>query len=170
MAALARVGRMFTTCPYDRLQYWSGVTYSVGSAIFVAESALLFLPLVIHGMEIPPLVEQYAPPLLFFFGALFCFEVGAFADYMDCINNSSSIDKNDPENLIFAKKNKLTVTIRTIRSNSNASNHGDTIHERRTKRWRLLPSWHRHMGDMTCIANICESCLCTMRASLKALR
>jgi hypothetical protein len=79
--------RMFTTCPYWEMSFWSGWTYSVGSALFVIDGFWSWLPVGWPSTSFSG-EEKWGVPLLFFFGAMF-YQVGAVTAYLEAINDGS---------------------------------------------------------------------------------
>lgn len=79
--------RMFTTFPYWDMAFWSGWSYTVGSALFVLDGCFAFTPIAFPWTEWAG-ESTYAVPLLFFFGALF-YQVGAVAAYLEAVNDGS---------------------------------------------------------------------------------
>jgi hypothetical protein len=79
--------RMFSTFPYWDMSFWSGWSYSIGSALFVIDGFWAWLPLVAPGSEFSG-QSKYGVPLAFFFGALF-YQLGAVMAYLEAINDGS---------------------------------------------------------------------------------
>ncbi|KAF2762874.1 hypothetical protein EJ05DRAFT_18111 [Pseudovirgaria hyperparasitica] len=80
--------KMFFTFPYWDMAYWSGMTYSIGSALFVVDGVLAW-GAVAYGEEfVSRSAETYGGPLSFFIGALF-YQVGAVAAYLEAVNDGS---------------------------------------------------------------------------------
>jgi hypothetical protein len=79
--------RMLTTFKYWDISWWSGFTYSIGSALFVIDGFWAWLPLGWPSTEFVG-ESKYGVPLAFFFGALF-FQVGAVMAYLEAINDGS---------------------------------------------------------------------------------
>ena len=81
------IWRMFTTFPYWDMSFWSGWSYSVGSALFVIDGFWSWLPLIAPSTDFPG-NSKYGVPLGFFFGALF-YQLGAVMAYLEAINDGS---------------------------------------------------------------------------------
>lgn len=78
---------MFTTFPYWDMSFWSGWSYSIGSALFVVDGFWAWLPVGWPGTEFSG-ESKYGVPLVFFFGALF-YQLGAVMAYLEAINDGS---------------------------------------------------------------------------------
>ena len=81
------IWRLFSTFPYWDMSFWSGFTYSVGSALFVIDGFWSWLPLAAPSTEFHG-ESKYGAPLAFFFGALF-YQTGAVMAYLEAINDGS---------------------------------------------------------------------------------
>ena len=81
------VWRLFSTFPYWDMSFWSGFTYSIGSALFVIDGFWAWLPLAAPSTENEGLTT-YGVPLAFFFGACF-YQTGAVMAYLEAINDGS---------------------------------------------------------------------------------
>lgn len=79
--------RMLTTFPYWDMAFWSGWSYTIGSALFVLDGAFAWLPAAFPATEFPG-EGTYGVPLCFFFGALF-FQIGATVAYFEAVNDGS---------------------------------------------------------------------------------
>lgn len=79
--------RMFSTFPYWDMSFWSGISYSIGSALFVIDGFWAWLPLGWPSTEFDG-ESKYGVPLCFFFGALF-YQLGAVMAYFEAINDGS---------------------------------------------------------------------------------
>ncbi|KAI5363542.1 hypothetical protein Slin14017_G055060 [Septoria linicola] len=80
--------RMATTFPYWDMSFWSGSSYTIGSALFVADGALAWGPVAFGvGFESAS-ADKLGGPLCFFIGALF-YQVGAVAAYLEAVNDGS---------------------------------------------------------------------------------
>lgn len=79
--------RVITTFPYWDMAFWSGWSYSIGSALFVIDGAFAFGPIAFPSTAFSGEAE-YAVPLLFFIGTLF-YEVGATMAYLEAVNDGS---------------------------------------------------------------------------------
>ncbi|GIZ48698.1 hypothetical protein CKM354_001174800 [Cercospora kikuchii] len=80
--------RMATTFPYWDMSFWSGASYTIGSALFVADGALAWGPVAFGvGFETAS-ADKLGGPLCFFIGALF-YQVGAVAAYLEAVNDGS---------------------------------------------------------------------------------
>ena len=79
--------RMITSFLYWDMSFWSGWSYSVGSALFVIDGFWSFLPLAKPSTEFAG-EEKYGVPLAFFFGALF-YQLGAVMAYLEAVNDGS---------------------------------------------------------------------------------
>jgi hypothetical protein len=96
--------KMFTTFPYWDMAFWSGWSYTIGSAVFVIGGAFSWGPLQVPGSEFPGEAE-YGVPLTFFFGVLF-YQIGAVMAYLEAVNDGSFhgsamrriMDGNEEEN------------------------------------------------------------------------
>jgi hypothetical protein len=80
--------RMFTTFPYWDMAFWSGWSYTFGSALFVVTGVLSWGPIAYGESFEAPKAETYGGPLAFFFGALF-YQVGAVTAYLEAVNDGS---------------------------------------------------------------------------------
>lgn len=80
--------RMCTVFPYWDMAFWSGWSYTIGSALFVADGALAWGPVAFGESFESASAEKYGGPLCFFFGALF-YQVGAVAAYLEAVNDGS---------------------------------------------------------------------------------
>ncbi|KAJ9606351.1 hypothetical protein H2200_009312 [Cladophialophora chaetospira] len=81
------IWRMFTTFRYWDMSFWSGWSYSIGSALFVICGFWAWLPLGWPDTEFPG-ETKYGVSLTFFFGTLF-FQLGAVMAYLEAINDGS---------------------------------------------------------------------------------
>ena len=72
---------------YYNMTYYSGISYSIGSALFVIDGAFSWVPIKWPETEFAG-ESEWAVPLLFFIGALF-YQVGAVMAYLEAINNGS---------------------------------------------------------------------------------
>ncbi|TKA74675.1 hypothetical protein B0A55_04705 [Friedmanniomyces simplex] len=81
------IARMFTTFPYWDMAFWSGWSYSIGSALFVIDGAFSWGPLAFPSTEFAG-ESKYGVPLCFFFGALF-YQLGAVVAYLEAVNAGS---------------------------------------------------------------------------------
>ncbi|EME41196.1 hypothetical protein DOTSEDRAFT_73578 [Dothistroma septosporum NZE10] len=80
--------RMCTTFAYWDMAFWSGWSYTIGSALFVANGVLAWGPKAFgEGFESATTVK-YGPALTFFFGALF-YQIGAVTAYLEAVNDGS---------------------------------------------------------------------------------
>ncbi|KAK4556488.1 hypothetical protein LTR86_006632 [Recurvomyces mirabilis] len=79
--------RMFTIFPYWDMAFWSGWSYTIGSALFVIDGAFSWSILAFSYTEFKG-EEKYGVPLCFFFGALF-YQVGAVMAYLEAVNDGS---------------------------------------------------------------------------------
>ena len=79
--------RMFATFPYWDMAFWSGWSYTIGSALFVIDGALSWGPLAFPSTEFEG-ESTYGVPLCFFFGALF-YQIGAVMAYLEAVNDGS---------------------------------------------------------------------------------
>lgn len=82
------IWRMLTTFPYWDMAFWSGWSYTLGSALFVATGVISWGPIAFgEGFETPS-AETYGGPLTFFFGALL-YQIGAVTAYLEAVNDGS---------------------------------------------------------------------------------
>lgn len=81
------IKRMFTTFPYWDMAFWSGWSYTIGSALFVMDGAFAWTPAAFPENEFEG-EETYGVPLCFFFGAIF-FQIGAVMAYFEAVNDGS---------------------------------------------------------------------------------
>ena len=81
------IRKMFTTFPYWDMAFWSGWSYTVGSALFVIDGFWAWLPIIAPSSEFTG-ESEYGVPLAFFFGALF-YQLGAVMAYLEAINDGS---------------------------------------------------------------------------------
>ena len=79
--------RMLTTFPYWDMAFWSGWSYTIGSALFVMDGAFAWTPAAFPENEFEG-EEKYGVPLCFFIGALF-FQIGATMAYFEAVNDGS---------------------------------------------------------------------------------
>jgi hypothetical protein len=77
---------MATTFPYWDMAFWSGSSYTIGSALFVVDGVLAWGPQAYGEGWISADTEKYVGPLCFFIGALF-YQVGAVAAYLEAVND-----------------------------------------------------------------------------------
>ena len=83
------LGRMFTTFPYWDMAFWSGWSYTVGSALFVMSGAFAWSPLAFNkGNDEFPGEGTYGVTLCFFIGALF-YQIGGVLAYLEAVNDGS---------------------------------------------------------------------------------
>ncbi|EME80961.1 uncharacterized protein MYCFIDRAFT_26072 [Pseudocercospora fijiensis CIRAD86] len=79
---------MISTFPYWDMAFWSGWSYTIGSALFICDGVLAWYP-VAHGEDsMSETAKKYAGPLSFFFGAIF-YQIGAVAAYLEAVNDGS---------------------------------------------------------------------------------
>lgn len=76
---------MCSTFPYWNMAFWSGWSYTVGSALFIISTVFAWVPKAFPGVENESL-DNYGSPLCFFFGALL-YQVGAVMAYLEAIND-----------------------------------------------------------------------------------
>ena len=81
------VKRMLTTWAWWDMAWWSGWSYTIGSALFVLDGAFAWTPAAFPESEFEG-EETYGVPLCFFFGAIF-FQIGATMAYFEAINDGS---------------------------------------------------------------------------------
>lgn len=80
--------RMLTTFPYWDMAFWSGWSYTLGSALFVATGVLSWGPIA-YGEEFEaPSAEKYGSSLTFFFGTIL-YQIGAVTAYLEAVNDGS---------------------------------------------------------------------------------
>lgn len=79
--------RMLTTFPYWDMAFWSGWSYTIGSALFIMDGAFAWVPAAFPENEFEG-EETYGVPLCFFFGAIF-FQIGATMAYFEAVNDGS---------------------------------------------------------------------------------
>lgn len=79
--------QMCTTFPYWHMAFWSGWSYTIGSALFVVSGAFTWGPLAFPEDEFPH-ETAYGGPLCFFIGALF-YQIGAVMAYLEAVNDGS---------------------------------------------------------------------------------
>ncbi|KAF7190923.1 hypothetical protein HII31_08082 [Pseudocercospora fuligena] len=80
--------KMISTFPYWDMAFWSGWSYTIGSALFICDGVLAWYP-VAHGEDsMSETAKTYAGPLSFFFGAIF-YQIGAVAPYLEAVNDGS---------------------------------------------------------------------------------
>lgn len=77
-----------TSDRYWDMAFWSGCSYTLGSALFVATGVLSWLPLEYGDDALTPSAAKYGGPLTFFFGTLL-YQVGAVAAYLEAVNDGS---------------------------------------------------------------------------------
>lgn len=80
--------KMISTFPYWDMAFWSGWTYTIGSALFVCDGVLSWYVVAYGENSMSATARKYAGPLSFFFGALF-YQVGAVAAYLEAVNDGS---------------------------------------------------------------------------------
>lgn len=80
--------KMAFTFPYWDMSFWSGSTYTIGSALFVADGLLAWGPLAFGVNFESSSADKLGGPLCFFIGALF-YQVGAVAAYLEAVNDGS---------------------------------------------------------------------------------
>ena len=80
--------KMATTFPYWDMSFWSGSSYTIGSALFVADGALAWGPVAFGVNFESSSADKLGGPLCFFIGALF-YQVGAVAAYLEAVNDGS---------------------------------------------------------------------------------
>lgn len=83
----ANLKRMFTSFPYWDMAFWSGWSYTIGSALFVMDGAFAWTPAAFPENEFEG-EEKYGVLLCFFIGALF-FQIGATMAYFEAVNDGS---------------------------------------------------------------------------------
>ncbi|KAL5421837.1 hypothetical protein PMIN04_005259 [Paraphaeosphaeria minitans] len=81
------IGTMVSTFPYWDMAFWSGFAYAVGSAMFIVDGAFAFGPLASPNKHWPEGEDKYAGPILFFLGAVICYQTGAVMAYLEAIND-----------------------------------------------------------------------------------
>ncbi|KAK5128794.1 hypothetical protein LTR85_000127 [Meristemomyces frigidus] len=79
--------RLCTTFPYWDMAFWSGWSYTIGSALFVIDGAFSFGPLASPSTEFTG-ETTYGGPLCFFIGTLF-YQIGAVMAYLEAVNDGS---------------------------------------------------------------------------------
>ncbi|KAK4542737.1 hypothetical protein LTR36_006309 [Oleoguttula mirabilis] len=79
--------RLCTTFPYWDMAFWSGFSYTIGSALFVIDGAFSFGPLAFPRAQFAG-ETTYGGPLSFFIGALL-YQVGAVMAYLEAVNDGS---------------------------------------------------------------------------------
>lgn len=80
--------RMITQFNYWDMSFWVGSSYTIGSALFVADGALAWGPVAFGvGFETAS-AEHLGGPLCFFIGALL-YQIGAVAAYLEAVNDGS---------------------------------------------------------------------------------
>lgn len=79
--------RLCTTFPYWDMAFWSGWSYTIGSALFVIDGGFSFGPLAYPSTEFGG-ETTYGGPLCFFIGALF-YQIGAVMAYLEAVNDGS---------------------------------------------------------------------------------
>ncbi|KAM3413826.1 hypothetical protein BST61_g10508 [Cercospora zeina] len=80
--------RMATTFPYWDMSFWSGSSYTIGSALFVTSGVLAWGPVAFGEHFESPSAENLGGPWSFFVGALF-YQVGAVSAYLEAVNDGS---------------------------------------------------------------------------------
>lgn len=80
--------KMATTFPYWDMSFWSGSSYTIGSALFVVDGVLAWGPVAFGEDFVSSSAQKYGGPLSFFIGALF-YQVGAVAAYLEAVNDGS---------------------------------------------------------------------------------
>ncbi|KAK7185241.1 hypothetical protein PSPO01_08758 [Paraphaeosphaeria sporulosa] len=78
---------MVSTFPYWDMAFWSGFAYAVGSAMFIIDGAFAFGPLASPNKHWPKGEDKYGGPILFFLGAVICYQTGAVMAYLEAIND-----------------------------------------------------------------------------------
>lgn len=84
---LKGVWRMCTHFPYWDMAWWSGWTYTIGSALFVMDGAWAWRAVAYPDLD-PASLSTYGGPLSFFFGAVL-YQIGAVMSYFEAINDGS---------------------------------------------------------------------------------
>ncbi|KAF2206746.1 hypothetical protein CERZMDRAFT_52490 [Cercospora zeae-maydis SCOH1-5] len=82
------LSRMATTFAYWDMSFWSGASYTIGSALFVATGVLAWGPVAYGEHFETASADHYGGPYTFFVGALF-YQVGAVAAYLEAVNDGS---------------------------------------------------------------------------------
>jgi hypothetical protein len=80
--------KMFTTFPYWDMAFWSGWSYTIGSALFVLDGVFAWGPVAYKDWPLPDSADAYGGPLCFFFGAIL-YQIGAVAAYLEAVNDGS---------------------------------------------------------------------------------
>lgn len=65
----------------------SRFAYAVGSAMFIVDGAFAFGPLASPDKRWPEGEDKFAGPILFFLGAVICYQTGAVMAYLEAIND-----------------------------------------------------------------------------------
>ena len=87
LGVLQHIWTMFSTFPYWDMAFWSGFAYAVGSAMFIIDGAFAFAPLASPNKHWPEGEDKIAGPVLFFLGAVICYQTGAVMAYFEAIND-----------------------------------------------------------------------------------
>ncbi|KAJ4351709.1 uncharacterized protein N0V89_007052 [Didymosphaeria variabile] len=87
LAVAQNIWTMVSTFPYWDMAFWSGFAYAVGSAMFIVDGAFAFGPLASPNRYWPEGEDKYAGPILFFLGAVVCYQTGAVMAYLEAIND-----------------------------------------------------------------------------------
>ncbi|KAK4619460.1 hypothetical protein CLAFUW4_11157 [Fulvia fulva] len=80
--------KMCTTFAYWDMAFWSGWSYTIGSALFVTNGVLAWGPKAFGEDFESAQTEGYGPSLTFFIGALF-YQIGAVTAYLEAVNDGS---------------------------------------------------------------------------------
>ncbi|KAF2451896.1 hypothetical protein P171DRAFT_426332 [Karstenula rhodostoma CBS 690.94] len=87
LGVVQNIWSMVSTFPYWDMAFWSGFAYAVGSAMFIIDGAFAFGPLASPNKHWPEGEDKYAGPMLFFLGAVICYQTGAVMAYLEAIND-----------------------------------------------------------------------------------